>query len=440
MPVTRMPLILSVFLMPWLMVSAGNANVTTKHEIGQVTMIIGQSYATGADGDKRRLKQASGIFVGDRIETNGGAHVHIRFIDEGRISVRPESRLYIKKYHTDEKNPANNVIRFYLEQGVLRSISGKATEAAHDRYRLNTPIAALGVLGTDYVIRTTDKSTWAAVYSGGIALAPIGGGCDQGALGICANAIALTAEMNGKYLEINAGDIKPKIKSQLDQINQDIPLIQPQNSTDSEDQTPAIDNTDNTDNTRVTPSEGDNELASKEQLALVDVPAQTLVWGRWPWHAAHKEDNLSQNLQTASENRNITIANSYAGLFRAPSDVFEHQLQNGSYDFNLQRSHVVFIQPGQSWQQAEQAKLNNASLSVDFGSKQFNTQLEMAHEKTGEVQLNVQGNLNNNGIFTGKTTDGRVAGALSADGKQAGMLFDKTLTNGQFSGITEWQR
>ena len=422
--------------------SVGHAN-TNSSPVGQVTMIIGQSYATDTEGDKRRLQRASDIFIGDRIETNGGAHVHIRFIDDGRVSVRPESRLYIENYYTDNSNPANNVIRFYLEQGVLRSISGKATEAAHDRYRLNTPIAALGVLGTDYVIRTTEASTWAAVYSGGITLAPIGGACDQAGLGSCANATALTETMRDKYLEVNAGDMQPKIKSRLDEVGQSISLSQAQPG--------------KAEATIANPSEGDNELASKEQDLLneisqpvtdtqpiVDSPERVssgeLVWGRWPWQNAHSDDTLSQDRETARDGRDITVGNSYAGLFRVPGYTLAHQQQTGTYQFNLLNSHVVFARPGQNWQQADTAQLNKAELTMNFGQQKFDTQLQMSHDSTGPVDLNVQGDINTNGIFTGRTTDGRVAGTLSSDSQSAGMLFEKNLPEGQFSGITEWQQ
>jgi hypothetical protein len=421
--------------------SVGQANVTSETAIGQVTMIIGQSYATDLEGDKRRLQRASDIFIGDRIETDGGAHVHIRFIDDGRVSVRPESRLYIENYYTDTTNPANNVIRFYLEQGVLRSISGKATEAAHDRYRLNTPIAALGVLGTDYVIRTTESSTWAAVYSGGITLAPIGGACDQAGLGSCANATALTETMRDKYLEVNAGDMEPKIKSRLDQIGQSISISS---------QTPS----DKTETPIANPSEGDNELASKQQDLINQisqpetenqqpppeaVSSGALVWGRWPWQSVHADDTLSKDRETARDGREITVGNSYAGLFRATGETLA-QPQTGTYQFNLLNSHVVFARPGQNWQQADKAQLNQADLTVDFSQQKFNTQLQMSHDITGPVDLNVQGDINSKGIFTGATSDSRVAGALSNDNESAGMLFEKNVPQGNFSGITEWQR
>jgi hypothetical protein len=148
---------------------------------------------------------------------------------------------------------------------------------------------------------------------------------------------------------------------------------------------------------------------------------------------------LSKDRETARDGREITVGNSYAGLFRATGETLA-QPQTGTYQFNLLNSHVVFARPGQNWQQADKAQLNQADLTVDFSQQKFNTQLQMSHDITGPVDLNVQGDINSKGIFTGATSDSRVAGALSNDNESAGMLFEKNVPQGNFSGITEWQR
>ncbi|MFM8637711.1 MAG: ATP-binding cassette domain-containing protein, partial [Betaproteobacteria bacterium] len=53
---------------------------------------------------------------------------------------------------------------------VVRSITGQWGEAAKDRFRLNTPLAAIGVKGTDFAVRVEPDKTAAAVYTGAIVL------------------------------------------------------------------------------------------------------------------------------------------------------------------------------------------------------------------------------------------------------------------------------
>ena len=48
----------------------------------------------------------------------------------------------------------------------MRSVTGQWGEASRDRFRLNTPIAAIGVKGTDFVVKVENGKTFASVLSG----------------------------------------------------------------------------------------------------------------------------------------------------------------------------------------------------------------------------------------------------------------------------------
>ena len=113
--------------------------------VGQVSLLIGEASVVRADGSRELLRRGAAIFVGDRVETTANGHVHVRFIDNAAVSVRPESVLEVQAYRFDAKNPAVNEVRFNVEHGTARSISGAATEVDKTRFRLNTPIAAIGV-------------------------------------------------------------------------------------------------------------------------------------------------------------------------------------------------------------------------------------------------------------------------------------------------------
>ncbi|MDD2759956.1 MAG: FecR domain-containing protein, partial [Methylomonas sp.] len=179
--------------------------------VGQVTLVIGQAQAIAADGKERSLGRSDWVYAGETIQTQAGGHVHLRFIDDGTLSLRPNSRLLIELYHYDQQQPKNSAIRLSLQVGVVRSISGKATEAAHERFRLNTPITAIGVLGTDFVVRAEAEKMWAGVYSGAIAIAPLTEHCMADGLGACAGATHLSETMGSVMLELNGRRAKEKI-------------------------------------------------------------------------------------------------------------------------------------------------------------------------------------------------------------------------------------
>jgi len=461
--------------------SPNTSYAVEKSSVGTVTLAIGQTQAINESGEARLLKRRGAIFVGDTIETNKRAHVHIKFIDDGRISIRPESRLHIEAYQYDKITPENSAIRFFLEQGVLRSISGKATEAAHDRYRMNTPVAALGVLGTDYVVRTSDKQTLAAVYSGSIALSPISYGCTNSGFGACSSATVLTAEMGNLYLEVNLGENQSQLKSQLDVIDESLTKVTKPDtvstSTDTDTKKnqsePSSSSTKNdTGLTESNSSPTDNDLISNSKLAaspetpspvseptpetlsplteptttpLISAPElqesqeSSFTWARWS-PTAHQNDSLSQSQQTVTEDQKITVGNQYVGLFRNTGSAIDQRPQTGVFNFNIQQSHVVFIRPGETWQNAETATLNKAALQIDFGKREMTTHLEMSTPTINATQLNVTGSINNKGLFIGSNNNEKISGAISSTGSQAGMIFEKPLAKGTFNGISEWQK
>ena len=427
--------------------SIGWAGDAKKQAVGRVTLVIGQALAINSQGQKRQLHKADEIFVGDSIETDSGAHVHLKFVDEGRISVRPESRLNIEAYHYDKNEPSNSEIRFYLHKGVLRSMSGKATEAAHDRYRMNTPIAALGVLGTDYVLRTSLEKTVAAVYSGAITLAPINNGCNYVGLGTCANATELTADMSDMYLEVSLGDVASQLKIQDNSIQ-----YAQLNTPEQEDSEEMLELGGGQELNQVLGNEGgalygndrENALASNEKIAASSVSSDPvfsgLSWIRWSWQAQHADDSVSKDRSQRNENQNLVTGGSYAGLFRDTSALRSLQPRTGVFDFKLHNSHVVFMEKGTQWQHATAASLNKANLQLDFASREFNTQLEIFHQQTGIVNLNVSGKVTNSGLIQGNNATSNVKGAVTLDGANAGLQFDKALDNGSLQGITEWKR
>jgi hypothetical protein len=118
---------------------------------GHISFLIGDVSLQAQDGVRPLLK-TDVVEVGQTVYTGPSGHLHLKMVDSAFISVRPNSRLLISQYEYDAANPANSKIRFSLEEGVARSITGKGGEANKAGYRLNTPLAAIGVRGTDFVV------------------------------------------------------------------------------------------------------------------------------------------------------------------------------------------------------------------------------------------------------------------------------------------------
>lgn len=178
--------------------------------VGEATLVIGQARIVGADGAVTAAHVGSPVRVGDKIETQAGGHVYLRFVDGANLSVRPMSRMLIESYSHNSQQPQLGAIKFKLEEGMARSITGAWGEAARDRFRLNTPVAAIGVRGTDFTVRSDTERTTATVYTGAIVLAPLSNGCAQ-TVGPCqtSSATLLSGDMRGQMLELASRDHAP---------------------------------------------------------------------------------------------------------------------------------------------------------------------------------------------------------------------------------------
>ena len=189
------------YLLITLLITLATSLSQAANSVGEVTLVIGEVNGTRTDGTSLPIKRGELIFAGDVLETADGGHVHVRFVDGALVSVRPASRLVVEQY---EKSAGSRVgIKFKVEKGVVRSITGKWGQANPEKFRLNTPVAAIGVKGTDFVVKVDSDATQAAVFTGAITMSALTSECSQ-SLGPCdnANTLTLAADMNGVMLQL----------------------------------------------------------------------------------------------------------------------------------------------------------------------------------------------------------------------------------------------
>ena len=186
--------------------------------IGRITLTLGKADIFRADGQRRSARAGGSIWVGDRVETAAGGHVHIRFVDEALVSVRPNSRLVVEDYHYNPAQVHQSLVRFRLDQGVARAISGAAAEGARERFRLNTPLVAIGVRGTDFVVRADAQQAQAQVNQGAIVMAPLTAPeCQAQATGPCGGSAAQwlsAADMPGMLMQYRNYFAQPQLLAQ----------------------------------------------------------------------------------------------------------------------------------------------------------------------------------------------------------------------------------
>ena len=125
---------------------------------GRIDFAIGDVQAIGADGQERVLRKGSAVNTGDLITTAGGARAHIRFTDGAYVSLKPNTHFRVEDYAFEKQaQPAQRRGFFSLLRGGLRTITGLIGSINRNSYRMNTPVATIGIRGTHYAVTLRDE-------------------------------------------------------------------------------------------------------------------------------------------------------------------------------------------------------------------------------------------------------------------------------------------
>ncbi len=177
------------------------------HKAGKVSFVAGQVEAVSATGEPRRLAAGDWVYAGERVDTGPNGFAYLRMVDQAFLALRPGTSLKIAVYEFDAARPEASRIGLELERGSVRSVTGKGGERAKDKFRLDTPLAAIGIRGTDFTVFSLDEATRVEISRGAVVVSPLGNGCRAGQLGPCEGALAreLNASMERAFIEVHPG-------------------------------------------------------------------------------------------------------------------------------------------------------------------------------------------------------------------------------------------
>lgn len=165
--------------------------------VGTATLVTGHVTAAAPSGEIRDLIKGAPVYQGETIITASSSYVNIEFTDTGRVLLRPESRFAIERYQYAGAQPAaapsaaaqparQESAFFRLLKGGFRAVSGLIGHTRRDDYAVQTPVATIGIRGTDYEVRycagdcaditpAPKDGLYAGVQAGAIALTNGGG-------------------------------------------------------------------------------------------------------------------------------------------------------------------------------------------------------------------------------------------------------------------------
>lgn len=146
---------------------------------GTVLYTTGKVTAIAADGSRRDLQRRSLVYVGDRLLTAAGARAQVRFTDGGIVALKPGSDLRLDDYVDADAANSTNVMS--LIKGGFRTMTGAIGQRNKAAYKVNTPVATIGVRGTFYEASYAEGSGLSlGVWDGGITACNDGGCIDLG--------------------------------------------------------------------------------------------------------------------------------------------------------------------------------------------------------------------------------------------------------------------
>ncbi len=115
--------------------------------IGAVSRIQGEASATRG-GTTRALGLNASVFLNEAVSTGDAARLEVRFADNTRLTLGEKAKLTLDTYVF---NPAagRGTIKFAMV-GAFRFLSGRVAKLASSDVSVTTPVATVGIRGTEF--------------------------------------------------------------------------------------------------------------------------------------------------------------------------------------------------------------------------------------------------------------------------------------------------
>lgn len=398
--------------------------------VGEAVFVGGEVWADAGTG-RVALLSGNRLAAGTSLQTGENGFVYIRMGDGGFFVLRPGSRARIVNYETDLATPGNSRLRLDLESGHARAISGEAARRSPGSFRLNTPVAAIGVRGTDFSVSTTADITRVTVSEGAVVVDKLGAGCSADTLGPCRSALAQALMATDKQsLEVRRNETALRRES----------LEDSKTSVDKSASATSVASNSRSEN--AASRLNDSTIAPATAGAPVVVPeeAQRIFWGRW---RAVENLPVSAGLAEGLKKNEGFSDWPIFSLWREAGSAPTLPVQ-GQWTFRLSGHESYFLvgTPG-AWT-ALPTQVKDAALSIDLAQRAFSTRLTVFNE-AASANLQAQGKVDATGRFlweyapgTNMSVQGLIAGQ---NGQQAGYIYNSQLgPNVWATGATSWRR
>ena len=394
--------------------------------VAEVTLTAGPVWRVDDHGRREDLQPKARLDEGARIVTGAGGLVHLRFVDGAHLGLRESSELKIVAYRS---NPGR--ISLELARGTARHISGDYARQDPQSFRLSTPVAAIGVRGTDFVTGVRDDKTFALLLEGAILVSQSTCRTDCRETLIAQPQTLATIDLAGgvQTRQLEPAEIRQLIGGSANAKATQGAIV----AGDATGKLPA------------------NEVSVPGKLPANNVVANSppdLVWVRW-LSIGRLDETFSRSTEAMRDEtgyRPLATNLSYT-LWRRELDGSSWIPGGGSVDLRLEQAAARYSNGFLNLP----VVIESGRLQLNFADQSFSTQLagRLADSKTPagleslantQTLLNLNGTIDAQGRMLGRGAGADLTGGIALDKKSAGYLFSAPAPYGQIDGVTLWKR
>jgi hypothetical protein len=148
-----------------LILAAAFAGSAQAQPDGITIAVVQSANIDGATG-QMVLQPEAPVYSGDRIDTGPVGQAQIRFRDDTKLVVGPNSSMIIDAFVFNDDDSARD-ISINVVRGAFRFITGNSPK---DAYTITTPTATIGVRGTEFDVAVEREGTTRVANFGGVTI------------------------------------------------------------------------------------------------------------------------------------------------------------------------------------------------------------------------------------------------------------------------------
>ena len=163
--------------------------------IGQVIDLNGDAFAVRADGTRVQLAKGDAVHEGDIVETGGAASaIRMVFTDKTEFSLGADARLSLDQLVFNPDTQSGEA-QFSILKGVFIFASGQIAKTDNTDMTVITPVATIGIRGTEVAGRVSASDSQFTVI--------------DGAIEVTTQAGSVTLDDRGETTQVAGNDMPP---------------------------------------------------------------------------------------------------------------------------------------------------------------------------------------------------------------------------------------